>query len=181
MPNRASVEVQHSRMSRNSRDPIAVLYTAPGPEPMRRLLAAAKRSGVPADIIYAAREAVDEFDARFFSVAPREAAHLDPQHRLLPMAQQSRKGTPIATTHTLDKRRLDLTAGQRRGISPLGRQSAWKLCPEISWPLGVSFRIRILGIFSQLLQGLAQAVLSRGGKEDLRTDQGRIIPGFRIP
>ncbi len=29
------------------------------------------------------REAVDGFDARFFGVSPREAAHLDPQHRLL--------------------------------------------------------------------------------------------------
>ncbi len=45
-----------------SRDPIAVLHTAPGPEPMRRLLLAAKKSGVPARLILAAREAVDAFD-----------------------------------------------------------------------------------------------------------------------
>lgn len=45
------------------RDPIAVLHLAPGPAPLRRLLAAASKRGVPAALIKEARQATDDFDA----------------------------------------------------------------------------------------------------------------------
>jgi hypothetical protein len=46
-----------------NRDPMAVLYLVPGPEPLRRVLRAAARRGVDADRIAAAEEAVDAFEA----------------------------------------------------------------------------------------------------------------------
>ena len=44
------------------RDPMAVVHLAPGPEPMRRVVRAAKRHGTPADVIDAAMRAVDDFE-----------------------------------------------------------------------------------------------------------------------
>jgi hypothetical protein len=44
-------------------DPIAVLYAAPGPDPLRRLLRAARKQGVAADILVAAERAVERFEA----------------------------------------------------------------------------------------------------------------------
>ena len=44
------------------RDPMAVTHLAPGPEPMRRLLRAASRRGVPQDVVERASAAVDGFE-----------------------------------------------------------------------------------------------------------------------
>jgi hypothetical protein len=44
-------------------DPMAVLNTAPGPDPLRRLLRAARRQGVAPETIAAAEEAVRRFEA----------------------------------------------------------------------------------------------------------------------
>jgi hypothetical protein len=45
------------------RDPIAVLHLSPGPVPLRRLVSAAGKRGVPAPLIREARQVIDEFDA----------------------------------------------------------------------------------------------------------------------
>ena len=44
------------------RDPIAVLHLSPGPAPLRRLVTAAGKRGVPAEVVAEAREVIDEFD-----------------------------------------------------------------------------------------------------------------------
>jgi hypothetical protein len=44
-------------------DPIAVLYAAPGPDPLRRLLRAARKQGVTSDVVAAAENAVGRFEA----------------------------------------------------------------------------------------------------------------------
>lgn len=44
------------------RDPMAVAHMIPGPEPLRRLLRAAERKKVDAEVIREAREAVDRFE-----------------------------------------------------------------------------------------------------------------------
>jgi hypothetical protein len=44
-------------------DPIAVLHLSPGPAPLRRLVSAARKRGVPATLTDAARAVIDEFDA----------------------------------------------------------------------------------------------------------------------
>lgn len=44
-------------------DPIAVLYAAPGPEPLRRLLRAARKQGVTPGLIASAESAVERFEA----------------------------------------------------------------------------------------------------------------------
>ncbi len=44
------------------KDPIAVAFHLPGPDPLRRLLRAAGRRGAPADTVAAAAEAVDRFE-----------------------------------------------------------------------------------------------------------------------
>ncbi len=43
-------------------DPIATVHLAPGPEPLRRLVRAARRQGAPAELIGQATEAVDRFE-----------------------------------------------------------------------------------------------------------------------
>jgi hypothetical protein len=45
-----------------NRDPLAVVYLAPGPEPLRRLLRSAARHGAPADLVADADEAVRQFE-----------------------------------------------------------------------------------------------------------------------
>jgi hypothetical protein len=45
-----------------SKDPVAVLQSIPGPEPMRRLASAAGRKGVSAALVAELHQAVDEFD-----------------------------------------------------------------------------------------------------------------------
>lgn len=45
-----------------STDPISVVHRAPGPEPIRRLLRAAKRKGVDAGLVSAGEAAVNEFE-----------------------------------------------------------------------------------------------------------------------
>lgn len=44
-------------------DPIAVLYAAPGPDPLRRLLRAARKQGVAAELIASAELAVERFES----------------------------------------------------------------------------------------------------------------------
>ncbi len=44
------------------RDPVAIAHLAPGPEPLRRLLRAARKRGLPEDLILSAMDAVDAFD-----------------------------------------------------------------------------------------------------------------------
>ena len=44
-------------------DPLAVVYAVPGPDPLRRLLRAARKQGVNADLITAAENAVERFEA----------------------------------------------------------------------------------------------------------------------
>lgn len=48
--------------SLRSGDPMAVVHHAPGPEPMRRLVRAAAKRGVAADLAGAAHEAIDAFE-----------------------------------------------------------------------------------------------------------------------
>jgi hypothetical protein len=45
-----------------SSDPMAVVHRTPGPEPLRRVLAASKRLGVPADLLAEAHAAVDGYE-----------------------------------------------------------------------------------------------------------------------
>lgn len=45
-----------------NRDPMAVVFLAPGPDPLRRMLKAASRRGVKAALIDSAEQAVDQFD-----------------------------------------------------------------------------------------------------------------------
>lgn len=47
---------------RNARDPIAVVYHVPGPEPLRRFLRAARRRAVPTELVSPAEEAVNRFE-----------------------------------------------------------------------------------------------------------------------
>ena len=58
-------KVLTSRMLKatRSRDPMAALHSAPGPEPIRRLLRAARKKGVRSDAVEAAMSAVDRFEA----------------------------------------------------------------------------------------------------------------------
>ena len=44
-------------------DPMAVLHSAPGPDPLRRLLRAARKQGVSTEVITAAEDAVRRFEA----------------------------------------------------------------------------------------------------------------------
>lgn len=45
-----------------SADPMAVVHRTPGPEPLRRVLAASERLGVPADLLAEAHAAVDRYE-----------------------------------------------------------------------------------------------------------------------
>lgn len=45
-----------------NRDPMAVVFLAPGPDPLRRMLKAASRRGVEAALLDSAERAVDQFD-----------------------------------------------------------------------------------------------------------------------
>jgi hypothetical protein len=58
-------KVLASRVLKSARhkDPIAVVHLSPGPDPLRRVLRAAGKRKVPADLILAANRAVDEFGA----------------------------------------------------------------------------------------------------------------------
>jgi hypothetical protein len=56
-----------------SNDPVAAVHLAPGPEPLRRLLRAAGKAGVPADQLAPARDAVELFEALIRLVGDRSA------------------------------------------------------------------------------------------------------------
>jgi hypothetical protein len=55
-------------------DPIGVLHHIPGPDPLRRLLRAAGRRKVPAEILAAAESAIDEFGSLIRSEAGNRSA-----------------------------------------------------------------------------------------------------------
>ncbi len=57
-----------------SRDPMAVVYHCPGPEPLRRLLRAAKKAEVPVELLAAAEDAVRHYERLIFEEAGDRSA-----------------------------------------------------------------------------------------------------------
>lgn len=72
----------------NSRDPIAVTHLIPGPAPLRRVLATARRRGVPESLVCEAERALSRFGALVRTLAKDRATFDGIVSHLLPEARE---------------------------------------------------------------------------------------------